>query len=156
MSGELPPIRKSSERSCYGFRRRKWNAYCMKEEQRQCSTGNPEFVEWRATYELTMNIATNGDWTPDRLYVRFLHQDFPSLCRQEKGHQLRVGCGVVRPWAGAAQAYPRTLSQSFLTSDSESCLQLLSCSIQASISCSIGGRIEKMRAIVGDEGDQVE
>lgn len=42
----------------------------------------PWFVECRATYELTMNIATNGDWTPDRLYVRFLHQDFPSLCTQ--------------------------------------------------------------------------
>lgn len=63
---------------------------------------------------------------------------------------------MVRPWAGAPKAYPRTLSQSFLTSDSESCLQLLSCSIHASISCSMGCVIEKMKAIVGDEGEQVE
>lgn len=76
------------------------------------------------THELAMNITTDGDWAPDWLYVGFFHQDLP---------RLRVSVSVDR----GVMASLRTLSQSFFTSASVSCLHWLSCSIQPSISCSM-------------------
>lgn len=74
-----------------------------------------------------MNVTTDGDWTPDRLHVGFFHQDLP-----------RLWMSVSVDLSGVAEKNrERTLSQSFFTSASASCLHWLSCSIQPSISCSM-------------------
>ena len=50
---------------------------------------------------------------------------------------------------GSRRSDPQTLSQSFLTSSSGSCLHWLSCSIQQSISCSMMGLMGAVLAEVG-------
>lgn len=32
-----------------------------------------------STYELAMDITTDGNWTSHRLYIRLFHQDLPGL-----------------------------------------------------------------------------
>lgn len=36
------------------------------------------------THELTVNVSTDGDWTPHGLDVGLLHQNLPSLTHQTR------------------------------------------------------------------------
>ena len=56
------------------------------------------------TYELTMDIATNGHRTPHGLDIRLLHQDLPGLeAEKRKQREREKGEERIRPsfaWGG--------------------------------------------------------
>lgn len=110
MSGELPPIRNNSDRSCCGG---------------SISTSS-RITHIKYAYKLSVNVAADGDGAAHGLNVGLLHQDLPRLVQQLARVPL---CTDIKP---------RTLSHNFLTSGSVSCLHCESCSIQVSTSCSIG------------------
>lgn len=64
MSGELPPIRNSSDRSC-------WRSDDQPGPSPRASTGR--------THELTVDVSAHSHWASHRLNIRLLDQDFPRL-----------------------------------------------------------------------------
>jgi hypothetical protein len=64
VSGELPPIRNSSDRSC-------WRS--------EGQPGRPLQAGTDRTHKLTVDVSAHSHWAPHRLNVRLLDQDFPRL-----------------------------------------------------------------------------
>lgn len=118
MSGELPPIRNSSDRSCWRRAGQPWR---------------PSLDFAGETHELTVDISAHRHWASHRLDVRLLDQDLPRLIgvERESACDMRV----------TESAKQRTLSHSLLTSISVSCLQSVRCEIPASCRGCAGGEV---------------
>lgn len=64
MSGELPPMRKSSDKSC-----------CLLYQWKRCGREG-------STHKLAMNVSADGHGTPHRLNIGLVYQNLSSLYEQ--------------------------------------------------------------------------